>query len=118
MVPLKIDYKNYPENRDLNPLIQEQVDKLEKHFQRITSCHVVISKPHNHHHNGHNYHVHLDVHLPGNVIAITRESERDERHEEIEPAIRDAFKIAKRQLQQYSDKLRSEIKHHEKGIQY
>jgi ribosomal subunit interface protein len=112
MVPLKIDYKNYEEHPDLQPLVEEQVEKLEKYFNRMTSCHVVISKPHHHHQNGHSYHVHLDVHVPGNVIAINREPEKNERHEEIEPAIRDAFKIAKRKLQEYSDRLRNEVKNH------
>ena len=113
MVPLQVDYKNFEDHPDLNPLIEEQVQKLEKYFDRITSCHVVLSKPHNHHNQGHHYHVHLDVHVPGNTIAITREPEKNERHEDIEPAIRDAFKTAKRKLQEYSDRLRSETKRHE-----
>lgn len=113
MVPLKVDYKNFEDHPDLNPLIQEQVEKLEKYFDRITSCHVVISKPHNRHSSGHVFHVHIDLHIPGNNIAITREPERDERHEEVGLAIRDAFKIAKRKLQDYSDRLRSEVKHHD-----
>lgn len=113
MVPLKVDYKNFEEHPDLNPLIQEQVEKLEKYFDRITSCHVVVSRPHNRHNNGHVYHVHIDLHIPQNNIAITREPERDERHEDISLAIRDAFKVAKRKLQDYTDRLRKEVKQHE-----
>lgn len=112
MVPLKIDYKNFEEHPDLDEMIQDQVDKLEKYFDRITSCHVVVSRPHNRHQSGNNYHVHIDLHLPGTVVAVTREPEKDTRHDDIGLAIRDAFKTAKRKLQTAIDKLRSDIKLH------
>ncbi len=114
MVPLKIDYKNYEDHPDLTPLIQEQVDKLGKYFDRITSCHVVVSKPHNRRQSGSNFHIHIDLHIPGNVVAITREPERDSRHDDVGLAIRDAFKAAKKSMQSYIEKLRSDIKFHPK----
>lgn len=110
MIPLKIDYKNFENHPDLNPIIEEQVERLEKYFDRITSCHVIISKPHNRHLNGNVYHVHIDLHIPGSVVAVTREPERDGRHDDVGLAIRDAFKTAKRNLQTYIDKLRKEVK--------
>ncbi len=113
MIPLKIDYKNFERKPHLNSLIEEQVERLEKHFDRITSCHVVVSKPHKRHQHGNVYHVHIDLHIPGNVVAITREPERDGRHDDLPLAIRDAFKTAKRNLQTYIDKLRKDIKFHE-----
>ncbi len=115
MVPLKVDYKNFEEHLELNPIIEEQVERLEKYFDRITSCHVVVSKPHNRHQNGHVYHVHIDLHIPGSVIAVTREPERDERHDDIGIAIRDAFKTCKRKLQDYTDRLRHDVKSHERA---
>lgn len=112
MIPLKVDYKNFEAHPDLNPLIQEQTIKLEKYFDRITSCHVVVSRPHQHHVNGNVYHVHIELHIPGNNIAITKESERDIRHDNPSVAIRDAFKSASRKLQDYADILRNDIKAH------
>lgn len=114
MVPLKVDYKNFEQHPELDSIIQDQVEKLQKYFDRITSCHVVLSKPHNRHVNGHVYHVHIDIHIPGNIIAITREPERDERHDDAGLAIRDAFKIAKRKLQDYGERLRHKVKNHNK----
>jgi len=113
MVPLKVDYKNFEKHPDLNPIIEEQLERLEKCFERITSCHVIISKPHKRHLNGNVYHVHIDLHIPGSVIAITREPERDGRHDDVELAVRDAFKTAKRNLQVYIEKLRKDIKFRE-----
>lgn len=114
MIPLKIDYKNYEDHPDLSSLIQDQVEKLEKFFDRITSCHIVVSRPHNRRQNGNNYHVHIDLHMPGNVVVINREPERDSRHDDVSLAIRDAFKAAKKSMQCYIDKLRNEIKYHPK----
>lgn len=110
MVPLKIDYKNYEDHPDLYPLIEEQVEKLGKYFDRITSCHVVVSKPHKRHQNGNNFHIHIDLHIPGNVVAITREPEKDSRHDDVGLAIRDAFKAAKKSMKTYIDKLREDIR--------
>lgn len=115
MVPLHVDYKNFDEHPDLNSIIEEQVEKLEKYFDRITSCHVVISKPHNRHATGHVYHVHIDLHIPGATIAVNREPERDERHDDVGLAIRDAFKAARRKMQDYADRLRHDVKHHDRS---
>lgn len=114
MIPLKVDYKDFDVRPNLNNLIEEQTQKLEKYFERITSCHVVVSRPHQRHLSGNVCHVHIDLHVPGSVIAVTREPEKDERHDEPALAVRDAFRIAKRQLSQYSARMRSEVKIHER----
>lgn len=113
MIPLQIDYKNFVHKPQLDSLIEDQVQRLESKFDRITSCHVVVSKPHKRHQHGNVYHVHIDLHVPGKVVTITREPERDARHENLNLAVRDAFKKAKRNLVTYIDKLRKDIKFHE-----
>ncbi len=117
MVPLQVDYKNFDRRPDLNSIIERQVARLERYFDRITSCHVVISRPHNRHQNGNVYHVHIDLHIPGNVVTVTREPGKNGRHNDMGLAIRDAFKVAKRNLQTYIDKLRKgNIKPREKAL--
>lgn len=112
MIPLKVDYKNMQASEALTDVINENIEKLENIFDRITSCHVVISLPHRSHVHGKVFHVHIDLHIPGSTIVVTREPEKDDSHEDVYYAVREAFKTAKRQLQTHVDKMRVEIKHH------
>jgi ribosomal subunit interface protein len=112
MIQVKIDYKNMSQSDALNEVINENIEKLEKIFDRITTCHVVVSLPHRSHVHGKVFHVHIDLHIPGNNIVITREPEKDDSHDDVYFAVREAFKVAKRKLQTHVDKMRDDVKKH------
>jgi len=52
--------------------------------------------------------VRIDIGVPGNEIVVNRDN-----HEDVYVALRDAFDAAKRQLDDYSRRLRRETKTHE-----
>jgi ribosomal subunit interface protein len=113
MITCKVDFKDVDSSPALTDAVQEQADKLEKYFDRITSCHVVISHPHRNHNHGNTFHVSIVLHIPGQEIVVNREPETNTNHEDPYQAVRDAFKAAKRQLQDYVQKMRRDVKHHD-----
>jgi ribosomal subunit interface protein len=81
--------------------IRERADKLEKLYDHIVSCHVVVESPEKRHHKGKLYNCRIHVHVPGEEIIINREPNEDPYI-----SVRDAFDAAKRQIQEHADKRR------------
>jgi ribosome-associated translation inhibitor RaiA len=110
--------------------ILDEIAALERYFERITSCRVVVEAPHKHHQHGRGFHITIDLHVPGKEIVVNHEpslhsalaegeATEVEKHLETHPdhkdifvSIRDAFAAARRQLEDYARILRGDTKHH------
>ena len=130
-LPVQITCRNMQPSAAVTARIEEEAAKLDEFFPRITSCRVVVEAPHRHHKWGQLFHVRIDLGVPGTELAVSHEPSpramlrHDEeaalkKHIEVHPehkdvyvAIRDAFASARRQLQDYVQRLRGEVKHHE-----
>ena len=87
---------------------------LEDRFGRITACHVVVRSPGEHHRSGGLYEVNIRLALPdGREINVGCTPGADERHGDIHFAVHDAFRRARRQLQDQVRRLRGQTKTHE-----
>lgn len=87
--------------------IRDKVAGLVRFHDLITSCHVTVEAPHLHHQQGNIFSVHLDIHVPDKQLAYGRARHRDQGHEDVYVAIRDAFDAAERGLEQYARDRRS-----------
>ena len=105
--PLQITFRDIEHSDALETHIREKAEKLETFFEPIMSCRVVVEMPHQHKHQGKFFNVRIDIGVPGNEIVVNRD-----RHEDVYVALRDAFDAAKRQLDDYSRRLRRETKVH------
>lgn len=105
--PLQITYRGIEHSDALETHIREKAEKLETFFQPIMSCRVVVEIPHQHKHQGKTFNVRVDVGVPGSEIVVNRDN-----HEDVYVALRDAFDATKRQLDDYSRRLRRETKAH------
>jgi len=86
---------------------------LEDRFGRITACHVVVRSPGEHHRSGGLYEINIRLALPdGREINVGRTPGADERHGDVHFAVHDAFKRARRQLQDQVRRLRGQTKTH------
>lgn len=92
--------------------IRKQIAKLEKFADLVIACRVVIEVPHRHHHHGNIYHVRIDLTVPGGELIVNRHPPEQQAHEDPYVAIRDAFESAQRQLKDYAQQRRGEIKTH------
>jgi ribosomal subunit interface protein len=98
----------------LKSQIEERANKLERFYDRINSCRVVIDLPQKHKHNGKLYNVKIDLKVPGKELVVNRQSNKD-----AYVAIRNAFDALERQLEDHARIRKGCIKTHEpnnKGI--
>jgi ribosomal subunit interface protein len=105
MTPFKITYTDFPPTLAIDTAVEERVDKLEKYFNRITSCDVVASAPH-HHQRHHSFHIRVTLHVPGRVLVAEADSALNHAPMDIYGAINEAFKAATRQLEDYIHRMR------------
>jgi len=84
----------------MRELIEEQFMRLSRFYNRITSGHVQVRIPHKH--GGvRNFHVHIQLDVPGKRLAVSREPEKSDDHTDPAVAIRDAFHKLTRQLEDF-----------------
>ncbi len=111
--PVEISFRNVDRSQAVEDRVMKLADKLERHFQPIMGCRVMIETSHRHHHKGNIYHVRIDLTVPGAELVVSREPGENHAHEDVFVAVRDAFQAMTRKLEEYARKLRLEVKHHE-----
>lgn len=111
-VPLKITFRDFDSSDAIRSAIQKRVDHLGHLFDRILNCEVVVSAPHRHHNKGKIFHVQIHLHVPGQVVHITRNPEKNLAHQDVYVALRDAFDAAERKLEDFIRVMRREVKQH------
>jgi len=127
---LQITYRNVMPLATIEEWIRNEAEKLDTFYHHIVACRVAIHVPHRHHRKGCLYHIRIDLQVPGGEIIVNREPTLASearvleypvaaKHLELHPlmknlhlAIKSAFRIAARRLQDYARKQRGEIKHH------
>jgi cold shock CspA family protein len=90
------------------------IEKLEDRYGRATACRVVVKGPGAHHRNGGLFEINVHLVLPDRrEVAIERTPHLDERFQDFDFALNDAFKRARRRLQDQVRRMRGKVKHHE-----
>lgn len=113
LIPLQITFRDMPTSEALSALIRTRVDKLEHFYGNISGCRVLIEKPHQHQRSGAHYHVRIDLTVPGGELLIEREPALRSRNQDAYVAVTDAFRAARRALQDYVRKRRGFTKVHQ-----
>jgi ribosomal subunit interface protein len=93
--PILITFHNLPHSDALESALREKAGQLEKYNHDLQSCRAVVEVEGRHKQHGHIYRVHLCLHLPGQDVAVSRESSEDPYL-----AARDAFEAARRALEE------------------
>lgn len=113
---LQIDFQGMEANPVMRASIMTHAAGLEERYGRITAGRVVVIAPTAHHRSGGIYEVHIRLSLPeGREVNVDRTPQNDERYADSAYAINDAFKRARRQLQDHVRKLQGKVKVHEPG---
>jgi ribosomal subunit interface protein len=106
-IPLQITFKNMPHSDAIEAKITEKSAKLDRFFDRIMSCRIVVEESQRKHHQGKLFSVRLDLTVPGKELAISRQENEDPY-----VAIRDSFSAAVRLLEEHGRILHREVKAH------
>jgi ribosomal subunit interface protein len=102
--PVEITWHNTDPMRRVEARINQRMARLEKLFDRIIRCHVVVEAPHHHQRQGNLYEVRLDLGLPGADLSVNRKPGDDNAHVDVMVAVRDAFDAMERQLKRWKDR--------------
>jgi len=105
--PLEIEFNGVEKSDALEAKIAEKCAKLSRHFSRMTSCRVVVARPHRHSKGANPFEVKIEVGVPGQspVMISSRGGDDNRDHEDVNLALRDAFDAARRKLDDLSAKL-------------
>lgn len=110
-IPMKITFHGLDPSDALEQSIRECAAKLDSIYPRIQRCDVAIETPHQR--GGLQYHVRIDITVPNGEIVVSHDPGPNEAHKDPTLAIRDSFRAARRQLEDYVRRnLRGEVKAH------
>jgi cold shock CspA family protein/ribosome-associated translation inhibitor RaiA len=107
-----VAFEGMPESDAVQKAAWKHAAGLEKYFGRITACRVTVVHPHDHSRHGGLYKVCVILTVPGNEIVVDQEHRFDHAHEDVYVAMRDAFRAARRQLQDHVRRMRGLVKSH------
>jgi cold shock CspA family protein/ribosome-associated translation inhibitor RaiA len=113
-IPVEITFRDIQKSDAVEARIRDWVDKLERVFDRITRCEVIIGQPHHRHRKGNPFSITVRLTVPGGEVVSSHDPGPDGAHEDIYVALRDAFLAARRQLEDHvRARLRRDVKVHE-----
>ena len=122
-----ITFRGINSHAALKKDIRERLDKLET-YGSITSCRVLVEFAQRHHETGNRYHVRIDLTRPGQEIvvaheaglhgsakhlgspALAKQDEPDPERRHAHVAVREAFDIVRRRLQDRARRQRGAVK--------
>ena len=110
--PLQITFRHMPSSDAVAARIQERAAELERFFDRIISCRVVVECRHPRRQQGNLFRVGVDLKVPGNEIVVGRDPAAHHAHEDVHVAIRDAFDATRRLLEDHVRQGRGDVKLH------
>jgi ribosome-associated translation inhibitor RaiA len=129
-LPTQITFRNMDSSPAVEARVRGEAEKLSEFYNSIMGCRVMVEIPHQHRQQGKRFHIRIDLTVPGGEIVVNhepslrgsirqngiekRKKERDVAapHKDIYVAIRDAFKAARRRLQDYARIQSGAVKRH------
>jgi ribosomal subunit interface protein len=108
---LDVHFHGIEKSDALQTKVQEKFDKLKRHFDRMTSCRVVLEAPQRNAAKAKVFHVKIEISVPGQPpIIVNQEREGGSPQTDLGLAIRDAFESATRRIDEISTKMKSRAK--------
>jgi cold shock CspA family protein len=103
-IPVEITFKEMERSAAVEDRIRELAGRLERVYDRVVRCDVMVETPHRHQSKGRQFHVRVRLTVPGGEIVASHDPGPYGAHEDVYVAIRDAFAAAKRQLEDHARK--------------
>ena len=122
---MQLTFRNVKPSAAVAARVQAEAKKLERLYHRITHCRVIIEAPHRHHRRGETFQVRIELAVPGAGIMIrhapsfshgaaqtekgrwSKQLELGSPHKDMYLAVRDAFRAARRRLEDCTRRLRT-----------
>jgi ribosome-associated translation inhibitor RaiA len=109
--PAQIEYEGVQSSPELRKAVDQHIAELESRFGRVTACRIVLKGPGDRHQTGGQYQVSIRLALPdGREVNVARTPKEDERYADLTFAIDNAFRRARRRLQDQARIMRGDVK--------
>jgi cold shock CspA family protein len=127
-LPPAITFRSFEPTPELEADIRHHIEALETYYRPIMHCRVLVELAQRHHENGNRYHVRIDLTVPGGEIVVaheaslhsgaqdigasqsTKQDEPDPERKHAHVAVREAFDVVRRRLQDYARRQRGAVK--------
>ena len=106
-IPVQVSFHGIEHSDALYNAIREKAEKLDRYYEHIVSCRVVVEVAGRHKQHGKQCVVRIDLKAPGGEIVVTHQHDED-----LQIALRDAFDAARRRLEDYARTQRGDVKQH------
>jgi ribosomal subunit interface protein len=107
--PVEVVFHGIERSNAVEEHVRDEVAKLERLHPQVTRCRVTIGLPHNRQQQGKLFDVHLELAVPGKELVVNRAPGQEDMY----ATLRDAFDVARRQLDDHARARRGEVKHRE-----
>lgn len=107
MIPVTVTFRDMFPSPSVDALVRRWATRLERVDARVQRCDVTIDQPHHHHERGNRFRVQVLIAMPGKEIAVSREPGEDDTHDDVRIAVRDSFRAARRQLEEFGRRQRT-----------
>jgi cold shock CspA family protein/ribosome-associated translation inhibitor RaiA len=123
-----VTFRGIRRSEALEADIIDRIKKLETYYQNILGCRVLVELGERHHESGNQFHVRIDISVPGETIVVNQQASPRAAAEDVEGeqltkrievgperryaavAVRQAFGAARRRLQDYARRQRGAVK--------
>jgi ribosome-associated translation inhibitor RaiA len=112
VMQIDITFRGMPASIPAEMAARRWIERLRRVYADIIKCSVIVEIPHRHQMRDQEFHVRIELVVPDQVISVSHDPGREEARSDLYIAIADAFRAARRQLQQYATIRRREVKHH------
>ena len=113
LVPVQITFRITDPSEAVSADINRRIEKLSRQQGNIINCRVVVEAPLPNQRKGGLYRVRIDLGCPEGQVIVNREPDsRNQAHQDVYLAVRDAFRAAERQLEEHTHRRQGEVKVH------
>lgn len=113
MDELEITFQNLDPSEAVEARIREKAAKLQKLYDRLVACRVTVSFPHRQHQTGNVPSIRIFLAVPEGELVVNRAPQKiGQKYQDpdVYTAIKEAFAAAERQLKEYKQQLRGDVK--------
>jgi len=109
----EILYREIEPSPSIDAFVRKWAERLDRVSDRVLRCAVTIDVPHRHHSHGRKFHVGVVLDLPGSTLTVNHDPGVEGAHDDVYVAIRDAFRAARRRLEDHVRQVRGDVKNHD-----
>jgi hypothetical protein len=112
-VPIEISFRNLDSDPQIESLIREKAERLERFCGHLSSCRVAVERMPRRSKEGNDFHVRIDMTVPpSHELAVSKDPTGKAKRNDLAMVIRRAFAAAEKQLKALVDKQQGEVKRH------